>query len=159
MSICTVTQTVKWLHVAAGQRPTLRKWSSGWRSFSKFSFLSSTSDSCRTQLPCGDNETTFFSGFSTYSSCKLNMQTNLKLIWCCKYHIFHKLCEDSKFFKATMQSHSINANKWALKKWPHVCWLIRVEQRGTPWRRIMVSLSVLTGRVMPHRHQIHHQAS
>ena len=45
------------------------------------------------------------------------------------------------------------------KKWPHVCWLIRGEQRGTPWRRIMVSLSVLTGRVMPHRHQIHHQAS
>lgn len=25
MSICTVTQTVKWLHVAAGQQPTLRK--------------------------------------------------------------------------------------------------------------------------------------
>ena len=45
------------------------------------------------------------------------------------------------------------------KKWPHVCWLIRGKQRGTPWRRIMVSLSVLTGRVMPHRQQIHHQAS
>lgn len=74
MSICTVTQTMKWLHVAAGQQPTLRKWSSGWRSISKFSFLSSTSDSCKTKSPCGDNEITFFFGFSTFSSWKLETE-------------------------------------------------------------------------------------
>lgn len=29
MSICTVTQTMKWLHVAAGRRPAAREWSAG----------------------------------------------------------------------------------------------------------------------------------
>lgn len=61
LSICAVTQTVKWLHVAAGQQPTLRKWSSLEGIFFNIKFLQFQ----------GDKGIIFSSGFSTYGWCKL----------------------------------------------------------------------------------------
>lgn len=88
MSICTVTQTMKWLHVAAGRRPAAREWSAGEGASTNISglfffFRFSPPSSCETQLPCGDNEMTF-----PYSSCKFILQTNWEVLLMLKTSYF-----------------------------------------------------------------------
>ncbi len=112
MSIRAVTQTVRWLHVAAGQQPTLRNWSSRDRTFPSFLFLSSTSNSCKTRQPYGANET-FSSGCSTHSSYKLQTEHVHKLkansVGRLDENIDHRLICWSRYFCLFLTFSEINS--------------------------------------------------
>lgn len=71
MSICTVTQTLKWLHVAAGWQPALRKVLKLWRNISKLPYFHIQYQILAMQFLCHDHGITFCSGFGTYSRSKL----------------------------------------------------------------------------------------